>query len=102
VSFRGFSRPNRFLGSHALAAIRWTLTLAFGGGCVHSTAAQPAAVAEADRLLAQGDYSAALLWTAAAMKADPQDSLLRWRALRPPRSHLSARTRCSIPRCARP
>ena len=80
MSLRGFSWPNRFFGSPAFPVFRWMLILAFGWSCVHSATAQLAAVAEADRLLAQGDYSAALLWTAAAMKADPQDSLLRWRA----------------------
>ena len=30
--------------------------------------------------MGQGDFAGALLWTAAAIKADPADPLLRWRA----------------------
>src|ERR1700690_1791338 len=37
-------------------------------------------LAEADKLLARGDYSTALLWLAVALKDDPKNVMLRYRA----------------------
>ena len=63
------------------AAVIVSLALAFAGAAGAAGAPTVAAsLAEADRLMAKGDFSTALLWTAEAMKADPKDELLRWRA----------------------